>query len=617
MNKRVREALFVYAEGRSQISGEPLTDWNVDHLVPRSAGGSDDITNLQALTRTENHVKSDAMPPELRGWQQLFVDKWNRSQEPSFLLVALPGSGKTIAALTVAYQWQRENPRRRRILVVVPTDPLRKQWKDEAVKFGLNFQTKEFPNWKAGMVGAVITYHLVPNHDLFWKLTCRDFEVLAILDEVHHAGTNNTWGRGLQEALTGATRRLLTSGTPFRGDATRIPFVRYDATGRCIPDDHYDYPTAIRDGVIRVVKFQHESGIVRHIDGYTGAIEAHTLTSDVEPDEESDTALSRILTPGQYTDALLRLAHQRLLEVRERGLTHAAGLVICKDQNHAEGIARQLATITGRPPDVVISDDERATSTVDDFRDSDRPWVVAVKKISEGVDIRRLIVLAYLTHCKTPLFFRQAVGRIVRNMGTDFDGEAYCFIPDHPLLVQHAQQIAEAQYDAIVNEPDDEEETADSIRRRSQLFMDAVLDTEHTGTAGTIIEGQVLDPALATRIAEAARRHGCTEALALKLYLEFGISATLSMPITGPGRPGHQRPLEDQLDSKRRRLHKSVARAVILCLPDDTHGFKKGNRVVNRHIGKVQRRDFTLIELDRAIAFVASVAFTAALRREP
>jgi hypothetical protein len=51
IKKSTRDAVYVHAEGVSAISGTPLdAGWEVDHRQPRSAGGGDDVTNLQALT---------------------------------------------------------------------------------------------------------------------------------------------------------------------------------------------------------------------------------------------------------------------------------------------------------------------------------------------------------------------------------------------------------------------------------------------------------------------------------------------------------------------------------------------------------------------------------------
>src|SRR5262245_26737179 len=171
IRKRIREAVYVNAEGRSALTGDLLDEhWELDHRVPRASGGSDDITNLQALTMAENRAKGAATPPTLLDWQAEFLSTWDSSDAASFLLVALPGAGKAIAGLTVADQWIREDPRQRRVLIIVPTDPLRTQWQTEAARlFGLQFQTKEFTRWKSGMVGSILTYHLIAGNVEFWK----------------------------------------------------------------------------------------------------------------------------------------------------------------------------------------------------------------------------------------------------------------------------------------------------------------------------------------------------------------------------------------------------------------------------------------------------------------
>lgn len=589
MKRSTREALFVHAEGRSQLSGEPLDgSWEVDHRTPRAAGGTDELGNLQAVTKDENRAKSMAHPPALREWQQEFVDKWRRETCRSFLLVALPGAGKTIAALSVAKDWIAEDPARRKVVVVVPTDALRNQWKAEAAAlFGIQLQGREFESWKSAMAGFVLTYQGLAGHGQLWQLRCRDYQILLICDEIHHASEQNDWGFQLGEAFSGATRRLLTSGTPFRGDNKRIPWIDYDGEGNCVWHYRYDYPNAIRDGVIRVVRFQHEKGIVRRL---TANGEESVELSSEAPGDEADDALAQILRPGKYTEELLRLAHGQLLRCRER-MPDAGALAICLDQNHAEQIAKQLTAITGQAPDVIVSDDDRATSTVESFRSSTRMWVVAVRQISEGVDIKRLMVLAYLTNYKTSLFFRQAVGRIVRHLGTPEDVESYCVIPDHPTLVQHAVQITEAQFHAILDEPEDEFQRKVRQPLQPQLLPDIVLGTEHTGTAGAIIEGQILSPALAQEVTALAIELGCNERIALKVLKKFSPAQGHAAP--AEAMRSHQRPLEDQLDAARRAVQDTVRRTAFRLLADDPEKFQKVNVYVARLVGK-RRPQFTL-----------------------
>jgi superfamily II DNA or RNA helicase len=63
---------------------------------------------------------------------------------------------------------------------------------------------------------------------------------------------------------------------------------------------------------------------------------------------------------------------------------------------------------------VIVSDDPRASAKIDAFAAGDQRMAVCVRMISEGVDIPRAACLAWMTSYRTPLFFAQAVGRVVR-----------------------------------------------------------------------------------------------------------------------------------------------------------------------------------------------------------
>ena len=63
--------------------------------------------------------------------------------------------------------------------------------------------------------------------------------------------------------------------------------------------------------------------------------------------------------------------------------------------------------------------------------------------VSEGVDIPRLRVGVFATTTTTELFFRQAVGRLVRCQPDVGRQSAYLFIPDDASLRNSAAQIAD------------------------------------------------------------------------------------------------------------------------------------------------------------------------------
>ena len=117
----------------------------------------------------------------------------------------------------------------------------------------------------------------------------------------------------------------------------------------------------------------------------------------------------------------------------------AGGLVIATDQGAARAYAKMLKDITGKRPTVVVSDDPTASSRIGKFSESEDRWMVAVRMVSEGVDVPRLAVGVYATWISTPLFFAQAVGRFVRARRR---GEtASVFLPSVPMLVQFANEL--------------------------------------------------------------------------------------------------------------------------------------------------------------------------------
>ena len=153
---------------------------------------------------------------------------------------------------------------------------------------------------------------------------------------------------------------------------------------------------------------------------------------------------------------MLAAADRRLTEVR-RGVPDAGGLVIATDHLSARAYAAQLRRITGEAPTVVLSDEAGASARIEAFAAGDDRWMVAVRMVSEGVDVPRLSVGVYATSTSTPLFFAQAVGRFVRARRR---GEtASVFLPSVPLLLQHAAEMEVERDHALDRRPTDDDES--------------------------------------------------------------------------------------------------------------------------------------------------------------
>jgi helicase-like protein len=88
--------------------------------------------------------------------------------------------------------------------------------------------------------------------------------------------------------------------------------------------------------------------------------------------------------------------------------------VLASDQDDAREYAKIVRRVTGKAPELILSDDPKASKKIERFATGSARIAVCVRMVSEGVDIPRAAVLAWMTSYRTPLFFAQAVGRVVR-----------------------------------------------------------------------------------------------------------------------------------------------------------------------------------------------------------
>lgn len=378
-----------------------------------------------------------------------------------FLAVATPGAGKTTFALRIAVELMGQGIVDK-ITVVCPTEHLKGQWADAAARVGIHIDPS-FTNaqGRAGshFDGVAVTYAQVGANPAVHEMRTRDYRTLVILDEIHHAGDSLSWGDGVRQAFGDATRRLALTGTPFRSDTSPIPFVRYveDADGirRSQADYSYGYGNALRDMVVRPVLFMSYSGQMSWRTS-TGDEMSARLGEPLTKDMMKQAWRTALDPKGEWIPAVLRAADLRLEEVR-RQIPDAGGLVIASNQTQARAYARHLCEITGKKATIVLSDDADASDRIDAFRESDDRWMVAVRMVSEGVDVPRLSVGVYATNTSTPLFFAQAVGRFVRARKR---GEtATVFVPSVVPLLELASQM-EAERDHALDRPksaDDED----------------------------------------------------------------------------------------------------------------------------------------------------------------
>lgn len=397
---------------------------------------------------------------KLRAWQAEALDRYFETEPRDFLAAATPGAGKTTFALRLAVEL-RARRTIDRITVVAPTDHLKRQWADAAARVGIRLDPG-FRNAHGRSArhyhGVAVTYAQVAVRPALHRELTLSGRTLVILDEVHHGGDTLSWGDAIREAFEPATRRLSLTGTPFRSDTAPIPFVHYepDAQGIRVSSTDYDYGygRALQDGVVRPVLFMVYAGSMRWRTKAGDEMEAR-LGEDATKDIHSAAWRTALEPTGEWIPSVLQAADRRLTEVRH-AIPDAGGLVIATDQSMARAYAEILERVCGEKVTVVLSDEKEASARIEEFSEGTSRWMVAVRMVSEGVDVPRLCVGVYATSSSTPLFFAQAIGRFVRARRR---GEtASVFLPNVPVLMSLAGELERQRDHALDRRSGDDDD---------------------------------------------------------------------------------------------------------------------------------------------------------------
>ena len=414
-----------------------------------------------------------AAPVRLRSWQRAALEAYrSEPRRRDFLVTATPGSGKTTFALTLARMLVDERIVDR-VIVVCPTDHLRTQWANAADAAGLPLDaalTNAVGPVRPDLRGYVTTYAQVAAKPALHAARTTAKRSLVILDEVHHAGDGLSWGDAVATAFELAARRLCLTGTPFRTRPDeRIPFVRYDADAeggwRSSADFTYGYRDALRDSVVRPVVFAAYTGTSRWRNS-AGEVIAASLTETSTKRTEA-TAWRTALNPkGRWVPHVIAAMDERITHLRNTGMPDAAGLVLASDQDDARAYAAIVEQVTGEAPVVILSDDPKASEKITAFTHGTQRMAVCVRMVSEGVDVPRAACLAWMTSYRTPLFFAQGVGRVVRSRGPA--ESATVFLPAVRPLLALAAELEEERNHVIPPPSAQSEELLDVEREETE-----------------------------------------------------------------------------------------------------------------------------------------------------
>lgn len=428
----------------------------------------------------------------LRRWQREALAKITEClqlKDDELFVAACVAAGKTRFSLELFRLVQ--NRLVQRIIIVTYTAHLVKQWGKAATEYGLNLVELKSNGQLDGTSippdahGYICTYAMMASWPDLHEAFATNKPTLVVFDEIHHLcdpedNDAAVWGERAKKCFGRTALRLALSGTPFRSKAhERIPFLFYKpiaGTDEADADPDYSYSLgkAVADRVCRRVQFNAIDGEVKW--RRDGKPFAHRFSDEV--DEMTASERLRFAVKVEYnsngeckSEALvdmLRQANRKLMDLRSSGHSNAAGLIVASGTDEARAIRSLLKSLTGHNASLVLNDEAKSVEAIADFTVGTSPWIIAVKMISEGVDIDRLRVCVYASTVTKELFFVQVVGRIVRKPESNPTGDSFFYYPADERLKECAKKI-EDEIKIELKKKNDEATAAGGVKVRPPI----------------------------------------------------------------------------------------------------------------------------------------------------
>jgi superfamily II DNA or RNA helicase len=496
-----------------------------------------------------------------------------------------------------------EDARAELAVVVVPSRVIKGQWVDSLEKVGLR-SISDIDNStlderrKRGMElfdparpVQIVTYQQVAANSEVFQVLCARHQVFLVFDEIHHADDDETFGEALRNAFEDSVFKLSLSGTPFNTRGGRLAFCEVEqvvedgaVSNRTKADFTYSYGEALAatgdeddPRVVRTVAFVRWKG------------RAEWIFRDIKTGEENGkhfdgTRKTDLLGPLIEIDDSSHNLRKMLAEAvadLDRVRSHhrnAGGLITARDTEHCDQIAEVLSGLGVKDHTIVRYDTPRAVHEIEHWARGNERWLIAIKMISEGVDITRLRVGVYASNVLTRMFFTQFVGRFIRWDKSLAESQfATIYIPYHVTLIRYAEEIERM----IDSQPIDQPTPGPTggVQTRKSVLIGKASDGE---TDGGIERGEFFEESLRVRVAS------------IQAQLDFPISPRGILEIlkadgqsiagTGGRFTEDERSLGKQNDRMVNRIA-SVAKRV--GLPWD---YKTINNAANNAVG-IERKD--------------------------
>lgn len=607
-SKKQREALELHAGGKCSLCGVRLpAEWHADHKIPFSKGGMTDVINGQALCPDCNLRKGNSMKPTLRKWQsdatKLCTNTFSK-QEKLFLAHVTPGGGKTILGLAV-YDSMRQRAGVSHLLVLVPSTTLVHQWQDEAhslydveLKPGMLYKdSADFSEYQ----GVIMTYQGMNENAENLRIFCSVNRVLIVADELHHVADGQKWAESFRKPAEQAQHILGLTGTPWATEGREIPYVNYDENGYAKADFTYSKEAAIKDRVCRVTQFRKTEALdLIFRDGDSGEEVSRYDSLQGAVDDEYPKALLKAMSSLKHFNNVFMQADEEVTHLRDAGIVDAAGLLVAPNIAIAHAFQDNLFALTGETYPIVHSKMDKPHNDIKKFRNSRDRWLISVAMVTEGVDIKRLQVVAYFGTIMTELFLRQLIGRAerVRNPEDHMDLSCHFFYTDLKELNDLVDKFEQENQMGLELRKQNSEERKDRSKTPFQEDTD-FLDEVRSVCDGLIAKGFKYDPDV---VAEALRRVRAEPVILGDIPLFMLCKTILAERNTVTVKPTPVSPYDAPLSEKKSRLRtlisKEISRKIYALFngKPPAGAMKKAHNNINKRAGITTTNDSVSLE---------------------
>lgn len=310
------------------------------------------------------------------------------------------------------------------------------------------------------VVGCITTYQTITTKGNWRRFqdAVGSRKCLLILDEVQFLNDQEDrgWYPKMLAVRNAATYDLLMSGTLWRTDGKRIPFIRYTRgdgseerpnQGLFYPcwDVRYTYQQAIFEQAILQTEWRNRNAIVEYV--YNGEDHIHELSGECS--EEESRMIRAFLSSEK---ACQRLLDDMVEDWRQfcRDIYHSRMIVMAQDIRDAKRWRDYLQNVHNIPCVLATSREEAGGRKLRHFRERRHgQCLVTVAMAYVGFDCPDLTHLTYLSNARAPSWLLQSFARVSRfdPMATKPYSVQHAFIyaPDDPPLREFFRWLREQQ----------------------------------------------------------------------------------------------------------------------------------------------------------------------------